>query len=110
MGVMLRVCTLIAPCLLTKPGKLPSVCGGVVSNGCCDASAPRGRYSNRRLRCCYRQSPPSLARAEKLSRADRQGDRVANTRVDQRPFVEVCAAATGRLAWSVVEFVYWVLN
>jgi hypothetical protein len=24
--------------------------------------------------------------------------------------VAVCAAATGRLAWSVVEFVYWVLN
>jgi len=24
--------------------------------------------------------------------------------------VAVCAAATGRLAWSVVEFVYGVLN
>jgi hypothetical protein len=22
----------------------------------------------------------------------------------------VCAAATGRLAWSVIEIVYWVLN
>jgi hypothetical protein len=24
--------------------------------------------------------------------------------------VAVCAAATGRLAWSVVEFVYWCLT
>src|SRR5262249_1421249 len=90
----------------------------ISSGDCAVGSLPRNRKVNSLIVCPSRVGASHLRRLSEAApdiflRRPRDrivGDAEARKACFFGDIVDVCAAATGRLAWSAVEFVYWVLN